>query len=553
MFKKEFFKNFHILICCFWSKSIASKLESDEIDFKYLLNRFNPKKNCLADIIKYYGIEKKDIKIVVDYEQGIQEMKKGKYYATWIICGNGRGILPNGGNANLVGQFINCTIRYWKKGGSLVWWCDNEPLCFEFNLFMKNAHKEFPGEINNCFKFGGNNKGKTLMVAGDINANPIQRFNNQRYFNLGDLGSSSKEEKFSVPALGHSLAKIAIGTTVSYAQNIKDNTPLKNPKDVLPFIPFAYDDEGCITILFYISPLNSDAGYIVVDGGFSKLFTEINTEGTGKYIQNIVGFTSLYHKHLEREGEDWMENFSLPSFEQAIDYSEKYDGLVKKITTKEYDIIYMIDSTGSMNEWIDAAADRCLNISEELKLKFPHLEFYFGGIFYRDPIDCEEDVHDVFDLTNRMSELKDNFRNIKATGGGDDPEDWVGAYEKAINSINWKDGTKLVIHIADSAAHTQEFCGNENHEEESGKLQKVLKICADKGIKIIAFAINDMAKLSFDVCEKYYNNYNGFFKSFSFKEAESSNISDNFKDMVIEAAECAAPKTEEIWGSNFNK
>ena len=62
-----------------------------------------------------------------------------------------------------------------------------------------------------------------------------------------------------------------------------------------------------------------------------------------------------------------------------------------------------------------------------------------------------------------------------------------------------------------------------------------------------------MAKLSFDVCEKYYNNYNGFFKSFSFKEAESSNISDNFKDMVIEAAECAAPKTEEIWGSNFNK
>jgi len=123
----------------------------------------------------------------------------------------------------------------------------------------------------------------------------------------------------------------------------------------------------------------------------------------------------------------------------------------------------MIDSTGSMNEWIDAAADRCLNISEELKLKFPHLEFYFGGIFYRDPIDCEEDVHDVFDLTNRMSELKDNFRNIKATGGGDEPEDWVGAYEKAINSINWKDGTKLVIYIADSAAHTQEFCGNENH------------------------------------------------------------------------------------------
>ena len=46
--------------------------------------------------------------------------------------------------------------------------------------------------------------------------------------------------KFFISVLGHSLVKIAIGTTVSYVQNINDNTPLKNPDDVLPFIPFAY-------------------------------------------------------------------------------------------------------------------------------------------------------------------------------------------------------------------------------------------------------------------------------------------------------------------------
>ena len=192
-----------------------------------------------------------------------------------------------------MGQFINATKIYWKRGGSLVWWCDNEPLCFEFNLFMKNFYNEFPGKETNCFKFGGNNKGATIMVAGDINKNPIQRFNNQRYFALGDLGKSIKEAKYSVPALGHSLAKIAIGTKVSYAQSIKDNNPLKRPEEVALFIPFAYDDMGCITILFYLSLLNSNAGNIVVDGGFSKLFTELDTESTGKYIQNIIGFTSM--------------------------------------------------------------------------------------------------------------------------------------------------------------------------------------------------------------------------------------------------------------------
>jgi hypothetical protein len=144
MFEKGFFKNFKILICCFWSKSISSKLERDEIEYKYLKKRFNSKKKCLADIINYYGIEEGDIKVVVDYEQGINEMKTGKYYCSWIICGNGRGKLPENGNANLVGQFINCTIIYWKNGGSLVWWCDKQ-LCFEFNLFMNSAIDEFPG------------------------------------------------------------------------------------------------------------------------------------------------------------------------------------------------------------------------------------------------------------------------------------------------------------------------------------------------------------------------------------------------------------------------
>ena len=303
--------------------------------------------------------------------------------------------------------------------------------------------------------------------------------------------------------------------------------------------------------MFYLSPLNFDAGNIVVDGGFSKLFTELDTEGTAKYIQNIIGFTSLYHKHLEREGENWMENFSLPAFEHPINYNEKYDGFIKKIKTKEYDIVYMIDATGSMSDWINAVADRCLNISEELKLKFDYLDFYFGGIFYRDPIDCPSDIHEIFDLTNDMVRLKENFKTIKADGGGDEQEDWVGAYEKSINSINWKDGTKLIIHIADSSAHTEEFSGELNHEEEAEKLPKILKICAEKDIKIIAFPINDKATNSFRVCEQYYKMFDGFYKIVSFHEAKYSSISECFNDLVLEATECAAPKNQEIWGANF--
>lgn len=98
MYKKGIFKNLKILICCFWSKSIAPELEGDEIDPKYLKERFTNNKPCLADVISMsdYGIKKEDIKVVCDYENGIKEMCKGIYYATWIICGNGEGKLPNG-------------------------------------------------------------------------------------------------------------------------------------------------------------------------------------------------------------------------------------------------------------------------------------------------------------------------------------------------------------------------------------------------------------------------------------------------------------------------
>ena len=237
-----------------------------------------------------------------------------------------------------------------------------------------------------------------------------------------------------------------------------------------------------------------------------------------------------------------MENFSLPSFEQEIDYNEKLDGFISKnVITKEFDIVFMIDATGSMGNWIKAAGDKCLKVSEDLRAQFPNLNFYFGGIFYRDPIDSKEDEHEIFDLTDDFLTLKNNFSKIIAKGGGDSPEDWVGAYSKVLN-FNWRDGTKLIIHIADSAAHTKEFCGEENHEEENGKLPKILESVAGKDIKIFSFAIQLKAKTSFEVCENYYKKYNGFYKIWSFDNVKSNTITEQFEEIALAAAVCAAPK-----------
>lgn len=46
-------------------------------------------------------------------------------------------------------------------------------------------------------------------------------------------------------------------------------------------------------------------------------------------------------------------------------------------------------------------------------------------------------------------------------------------------------GTILIIHIADAPAQCKKYCDYNNHEEESGKLEPLLKRCAIEGITLI--------------------------------------------------------------------
>ena len=52
----------------------------------------------------------------------------------------------------------------------------------------------------------------------------------------------------------------------------------------------------------------------------------------------------------------------------------------------EFDILFLIDATGSMFTYITAAKEESKNISEELRKLYPEIMFKYGYIFYRDPI-----------------------------------------------------------------------------------------------------------------------------------------------------------------------
>ncbi len=65
-----------------------------------------------------------------------------------------------------------------------------------------------------------------------------------------------------------------------------------------------------------------------------------------------------------------------------------------------------------------------------------------------------------------------------------------------------------------------------------------------KKIKIISFNIKKNTQKCFEICKKYYDKQGGpLYKIYEFKETSSSSIiSGHFKELVIEAATCAASK-----------
>ena len=157
-------------------------------------------------------------------------------------------------------------------------------------------------------------------------------------------------------------------------------------------------------------------------------------------------------------------------------------------------------------------------------------------------MDIENDSK-INESKSDVNKLKSEIASERATGGGDGPEDWVGAYDMSLNNIAWRNGTRLIIHIADAPAHGSQWCEENNHEEENSKLYPMVQKCVDKNIKIIGFQIGSSPKPSFTKFQNEYNSRGGIlYKIQEFNNIESSKISEHFRDMVVESTHAAAPK-----------
>ncbi len=116
------------------------------------------------------------------------------------------------------------------------------------------------------------------------------------------------------------------------------------------------------------------------------------------------------------------------------------------------DVVFVMDTTGSMGEEISRLKNTIQIIHMNLSTLSVAADVRFGMVLYRDVGD--EYRTSVIPLTGDIDEFQIALNEVEASGGGDMPEDLEAALEDLVKSMKWNNsGIKLAYVITDAPPH----------------------------------------------------------------------------------------------------
>ena len=166
-------------------------------------------------------------------------------------------------------------------------------------------------------------------------------------------------------------------------------------------------------------------------------------------------------EYNENNYESDQDNEFLIKFDEELDF---------KTDIKGVDLVFLLDSTGSMNPYFKGVklfirklvrdAVRCMtqySFSSDDMLRV-------GLICYRDhpPQGKSGDLFTA-PFTHIIPDFKKVLQSITAKGGGDDAEGVIDGLDAVINNLTWRDNSeKFVFHLLDAPPHGSEYCSEKD-------------------------------------------------------------------------------------------
>jgi Mg-chelatase subunit ChlD len=129
-------------------------------------------------------------------------------------------------------------------------------------------------------------------------------------------------------------------------------------------------------------------------------------------------------------------------------------GPPKNDTKPQVEVVFCLDTTGSMKGLINAAKQKIWSICNQITTGTPTPHVKVGLVAYRDRGDAY--ITKVFDLTDDLDGIYGHLMGFQAQGGGDFPESVNQALHEAVTKISWstdKKTLRLIFLVGDAPPH----------------------------------------------------------------------------------------------------
>ncbi|KAF7549658.1 hypothetical protein G7Z17_g6229 [Cylindrodendrum hubeiense] len=115
------------------------------------------------------------------------------------------------------------------------------------------------------------------------------------------------------------------------------------------------------------------------------------------------------------------------------------------------DLLFLIDTTGPMQPYIEAAKSQVISIMKDINTAFFHKAVVrMAVVGYKDHGDRPHIQY--LDFTPDADKVCSFLNTLIATGGNDLPEDVLGGLQQALKA-SWKHPTRCIIHVTDAPPH----------------------------------------------------------------------------------------------------
>ena len=129
------------------------------------------------------------------------------------------------------------------------------------------------------------------------------------------------------------------------------------------------------------------------------------------------------------------------------------------LSVAKLDVAFVVDTTGSMKDDINAVKDSLSEIVERITSRTKNLEIRFGIVSYRDhPPQDRTYVTKIFDFSNNIKQVRKLIDNLRPSEGGDTPEAVADGILDARTKLSWEqEAYKVVLLVGDAPPHGKRY------------------------------------------------------------------------------------------------